>query len=218
MVTDSFISLACGGLIVSIFGALMCLFGYRLFLILLPIWGFVFGFGLGAQTMQAIFGTGFLSEVTSWVVGFFVGLFFALLAYLFYIAAVAIIAGSIGYMIAVGLLLAIGLNMGFLVWLIGLIAGVALAFVTIRFNIQKWVIIIATSLAGAAVVFGGYFAMFNPFAQLMQNPIRAFLSASPLLMIMAIVLAIVGIVFQYRDTKSFTLASYDRWEEVGYSG
>jgi UPF0716 family protein affecting phage T7 exclusion len=44
--------------------------------------------------------------------------------------------------------------MGFLVWLIGIAAAVALAFVTLRFNLQKWVIMIATSVAGAAIVFG----------------------------------------------------------------
>jgi len=211
MTTDSFLALACGGLIASLFCALMCFFGYRLFLILLPIWGFFFGLVLGAQSMQALFGTGFLAEITSWVVGFIVGLVFAALSYLFYIVAVAIIGGSLGYLVAVGLLLALGLEMGFLVWLIGIVAAVAMAFVTLRFILQKWVIIIATSLAGAAVVFGAYFAMFNPHAPLLENPIKAYLGSSPLLMILAIALAIGGIVFQFRNTRSFTLESYDRW-------
>jgi hypothetical protein len=213
MVTDSFLALACGGLIASLFGALMCFFGYRLFLFLLPVWGFFFGLALGAQSMQAIFGTGFLSEITSWVVGFIVGLIFALLSYLFYIAAVSIIAGSIGYLIAVGILLAIGLDMNFLTWLIGIIAAAALAIVTIVFNLQKWVIIIATSFAGSAVVFGAFFALFNPFPNLIENPIKAFLEASPLLMIMAIVLAIVGIVFQFKSTRTYTVAAYDNWSD-----
>jgi len=215
MVTDSFLSLACGGLIASIFGALMCFFGYRLFLALLPIWGFFFGLVLGAQSMQALFGTGFLSEVTSWVVGFVVGLVFALLSYLFYAVAVVVVAGSLGYMVAAGLLLALGLDMGWLVWLIGIVAGVALAIVTLVFNLQKWVIVIATSLAGAGVVFGAYFAIFNPHAALLENPIRAYLSTSPLLMILALVLAVVGIVFQFRNTRSYTVVSYDRWSTEG---
>lgn len=212
MGTESFLSLACGGLIASIFGALMCFFGYRLFLFLLPIWGFFFGLSLGAQSMQALFGTGFLSSVTSWVVGFVVGLVFALLSYLFYIAAVAIIGGSLGYMVVVGLLLAIGMQMGFLVWLIGIIAGIAMAVVTLVLNLQKWVIIIATSLAGAAVIFGSYFLIFFPHAALLENPIRAYLSNSPLLLIMAIITAIVGIVFQVRNTREWTIETYDRWE------
>jgi len=39
--------------------------GYRFFIFLLPIWGFFFGFGLGAQAVQALFGDAFLSTVTS---------------------------------------------------------------------------------------------------------------------------------------------------------
>ena len=66
---------------------------------------------------------GFLATVTSWVVGFVVALIFALLSYLFYAVAVAIISGSLGYAIAVGLLTWIGLDMNFLVWLIGIVAA-----------------------------------------------------------------------------------------------
>jgi hypothetical protein len=204
--------MACAGLIAFLFGVTLCFAGYKLFLVLLPIWGFFFGLALGAQSMQALFNEGFLATITSWVVGFLVGAVFAVLSYLFYIAAVAILAGSLGYMVAVGILLAIGLEMNFLVWLIGIVAAVALAFVTLRFNLQKWVIIIATSFAGAAVVFGGMFAMFNPYAQLMENPIKAFLGSSPLLMILAIALAIFGIVVQFRNTQSYTLETYNNWE------
>lgn len=215
MSTDSFFAMACGGLIATLFGALMCFFGYRLFLVLLPIWGFFFGLVLGAQSMQALFGTGFLSEITSWVVGFVVGLVFAGLSYLFYIAAVALIAGSLGYTAVVSLLLAVGLDMNWLTWLIGIAAAVALAFVAIRFNLQKWVIIIATAFAGAAVTFSAYFVMFFPHAQLLENPIKAFLDASPLLFILAIVYAVAGTVFQFRSTSRFTVESYDRWEVEG---
>ena len=124
MTTDSFFALMCGGLIALLFGLAVCFAGYRLFLVLLPIWGFFFGFGFGAQAVQAIFGDAFLATVTSWVVGFIVAALFAILAYLFYIFAVALIAGSLGYSVAVGLLTGIGMNFGLIVWLIGLVAAV----------------------------------------------------------------------------------------------
>lgn len=203
--------LLCAGVIVFLFGMLVCFAGYRFFLFLLPIWGFFFGLWLGAESMQALFGVGAFATVTSWVVGFVVGVIFAVLSYLFYLVAVAIIAGSLGYAIAVGILLAIGLNMGFLVWLIGIVAAIALAVVTLMFNIQKWVIIIATALLGAGVVFGGFYALYNPFAQFMDNPVRAFLGSSPLLMILTIALAIFGFIVQYQNTRNFTLDSYNNW-------
>ena len=211
VVTDSFLSLACAGLIGILFGLAVCFAGYRLFLVLLPIWGFFFGLVFGAQTMQALFGVGFLSTITSWVVGLIVGGVFAVLIYLFYIAAVALIAGALGYAVAVGLLQAIGLNMGFLVWLIGIVAAVVLVIVTLRFNLQKWVIIIATSVLGAATIVGSIVLMFNPAVNVLANPVKMVLNASPFMAILFIVVAVLGILGQVRSTRSFTLDSYDRW-------
>ena len=215
MVTDSFFTLACAGLIGILFGLALCFAGYRLFLVLLPIWGFFFGLAFGAQTIQAIFGQAFLATITSWVVGFIVGGIFAVLAYLFYIAAVAIIAGALGYSAAVGILLGIGLQMGFIVWLIGIVAAVVLAIVTLRFNLAKWIIIIATGVLGAATIVGAILLMFMPAAQLLENPVRAVLSASPLTAILFLVVAVLGIIAQIRQNERFTLDSYDRWSTPG---
>jgi hypothetical protein len=213
MTTDSFLALACTSLIAFIFGLVLCFGGYRFFLILLPIWGFFFGLVFGAQSMQMLFGTGFFAEVTSWVVGFVVGAVFAVLSYMFYMVAVAVIAGGLGYTAATGLLLAIGLDMGPLVWIIGVVAGIALAAVTIIFNLQKWVIIIATSLLGAGVIFGAFLILFAPHATVLENPIKTALSQSPLLLITAIVVAVFGIIVQTRVNRAYTIQSYNRWAE-----
>lgn len=213
MTTESFLALACASLIAFIFGLVLCFGGYRFFLILLPIWGFFFGLVFGAQSMQMLFGTGFFAEVTSWVVGFVVGAIFAVLSYFFYLVAVALIAGALGYTVATGLLLAIGLDMGALVWIVGVVAGIALAAATILFNLQKWVIIIATSLLGAGVIFGAFLILFAPHATLLENPIKTALGQSPLLMITAVVVAILGIIVQVRVNRSYTIVSYNRWAE-----
>ncbi len=213
MTTESFLALACASLIAFIFGLVLCFGGYRFFLILLPIWGFFFGLVFGAQSMQMLFGTGFFAEVTSWVVGFVVGAIFAVLSYFFYLVAVALIAGALGYTAATGLLLAIGLDMGALVWIIGVVAGIALAAATIIFNLQKWVIIIATSLLGAGVIFGAFVILFAPHATLLENPIKTALGQSPLLMITAVVVAILGIIVQVRVNRRYTIVSYNRWAE-----
>jgi hypothetical protein len=215
MVNESFFTLACAGLIGLLFGTALAFAGYRLFIFLLPVWGFFFGLALGAQTIQALFGDAFLATVTSWVVGFIVALIFAVLSYAFYLFAVAIIAGSLGYAVAVGLLTAIGLQMGFLVWLIGIIAGVALAIVTIVFNVQKWVIIAATAILGSATVFGTILLMFNPAAQVMANPVRTMLSSSPLMAILFLVVAGLGIYFQFVSTRAVTVVEYNRMSAAG---
>src|SRR5215475_4857202 len=124
MTQESFFAVAIGAMIALFFGSLLLFGGYRFFLFLLPIWGFFFGFALGAQSVQALFGDAFLATVTSWAVGFIVALVFALLSYLFYFAAVAVIGGALGYTLAVGLLEAIGLNFGLIVWLVGIVVAV----------------------------------------------------------------------------------------------
>jgi len=212
MTTDSFLALACASMIAFMFGLVLCVGGYRFFLILLPIFGFFFGLTFGAQTMQAIFGTGFLAEVTSWVVGFVVGAIFAVLSYLFYFVAVAIIAGSLGYTLAVGLLTGIGMDMGFIVWIVGVVAAIALVAVTIMFNLQKWVIMIATSLMGAAVILGSFLMLFSPATMLLENPVQVALKSSPLLLILSLVVAVLGVVLQERANRNFTIEQYNRWE------
>jgi hypothetical protein len=93
------------------------------------------------------------------------------------------------------------------------VAGIALAAVTIIFNLQKWVIIIATSLLGAGVIFGAFVILFAPHATLLENPIKVALNQSPLLMITAIVVAIFGIIVQVRANRAYTIESYNRWAE-----
>jgi Domain of unknown function (DUF4203) len=213
MVTDSFFALLCAGLIGTLLGLFLTFAGYRFFLFLLPLWGFFFGLAFGAQTMQALFGVGFLATISSWVVGFVVGAIFAVLSYLFYIVAVILIAGFLGYAIGAGVMLAILPQMNFLAWLVGVVVAVILALVTLRFNLQKYVIIIATSLLGAGAVFGTFLFMFYPAAQLLANPVKVMLQSNWLLMLLFLVLAICGIVFQIRVNRNYEVETYNRFAE-----
>jgi hypothetical protein len=212
MATDSFLSLACAGILALGFGLLLCFAGYRLFVILLPIWGFFFGLVFGAQAIQALFGVGFLASVTSWVVGFLVGAVFAVLAYLFYTVAVAIFAGSVGYSVVVGIVLALGLPMGWLLWLIGLAAGIIVAIAALALNLQKWIAVIGTALLGAETIIATFVMLFNPAARAIGNPREVVASTSPLVWILAIVVAVLGILVQLRGMRTYQIEAYSRWE------
>ena len=211
MTTDSFLAVMCGAMIALLFGLAVCFAGYRLFLVLIPIWAFFFGFGLGAQTVQVIFGDAFLATVTSWVVGFIAALICAVLSYLFYIFAVALVAGSLGYSAAVGLLTALGMDFGLIVWLIGLVAAVALAVVVLRFNIQKIVIELATAFLGAGAIIGTFVALFSGIrsTELIQLGTRWVLQ-NPLWLIVFIVLGVLGLVAQIRNDRRFEVSTYNR--------
>ena len=215
MTNDSFFTLMVGGIITLLFGSILLLAGYRFFLFLLPIWGFIFGFGLGAETVQALFGDAFLSTATSWVVGFGVALVFAVLSYLFYFAAVAIVGGALGYALAVGLLQAIGLNFGFIVWLVGLVVAVIFGVGVLVLNIQKWVVIAATAILGSGVIVGCFLFLFGgPASQIVQNPVRVALQASPWWTLAFVILAVFGFIAQYQTTKQFEVEAYDRSAEL----
>ena len=205
--------LFCISMIALLIGLAVTFGGYRFFLFLLPIWGFFFGFGLGAETLQVIFGVGFLATVSSWVVGFIVGAAFAVLSYLFYIVAVALLAGSFGYGLAVALLTAIGLNFGFIVWLIGVVIGIIVAVVVLVFNIQKYAIIVITALGGTGAIIFTLLAMFANLtpAEMMLNPVITAISNSFWWLLFYLVLAIAGIVVQLGANRSYELESYNRF-------
>jgi hypothetical protein len=201
-------------LIGLLFGLAVVFFGYRLFLVLLPIWGFFFGLGLGAHTVQLIFGDAFLATITSWVVGFFIGLIFAVLSYLFYIVAVALLSASFGYGLTVALLTGIGLNFGFLVWIIAIVIGVVAAIIVLRFNIQKYAIILITALGGTGAIIFTLLAAFGDITELDElfgNPVQSAIQNSFWWLLFFVVVSIIGVVFQIRTNQAFEIEEYNRY-------
>jgi hypothetical protein len=192
--------LFCATMIAILFGLALVLSGYRFFMWLLPIWGFFFGFGLGAQSIQYLFGTALLADVTSWIVGFVVGVIFAVLSYAIYIFGVALLAGSIGYGLGVLIMLWIGVAPGFLTWLVGIILGAALMIVTIYFNLQRYVVTIGTAVIGAGIIVGTF--VIGPvgmgLVKFMENPIQRMLENSPVWAVIFLALVIGGSYMQLK--------------------
>jgi hypothetical protein len=214
--SDSFLATAVAATIALLFSTIVAFAGYRLFLVLLPIWGFIAGITVGAHSVQALFGDGFLSTTTSWIVGFFVGLLFAALSYLYWIAAVAIVSGTFAYSLVAGLLGLVGLDLEFLAWLIAMVVAVLFAFGVIVANLQKLVVVIATAFAGAAgVVMTFLFLLGNldP-AATAEDPLRAALDDNPLWLVLLIGLGVVGVAAQMRTTKNYEVERYDRWSSM----
>jgi hypothetical protein len=204
--------LLCMGLISLLSGLALVFLGYRLLWIILPIWGFFFGFALGAQTLQALFGIGFLATIASWIVGFFVGALFAVGSYLFYFVAVALLAGSFGYALGVGLLTAIGLDFGFIVWLVGIVAAVAVAAAVLYFDIQKYAVILITALGGTGVIVYTLLAAFGNLSlvELMFAPVLLALQDSFWWLLFFIVVAGTGVYVQLQANKDFEAEAYNR--------
>ena len=199
-----------------VLGGFFLLWGYRIFLVMLPIWGFFAGFWLGAQTTSMLFGAGFLATTTGWVVGFVAGLIFALLSYFFYMFGVALIAAAVGAALVTGFLGLFGLESGFLVLVAALIGAVVVAGLTIVFNIQKYVIIILTAVGGANALILSVLLLFGRVSiddlSAAGNAIRPVLQDSWFWAIVWIVLAVAGFVFQIRTNRTFVFEKKDHVE------
>ncbi|MCL4265648.1 MAG: DUF4203 domain-containing protein [Anaerolineae bacterium] len=208
--------LLCATLIALLFGTMVCFSGYRLFLVLLPIWGFFFGFGLGAQSVQLLFGEAFLASVTSWVVGFIVALLFAVLSYLFYFFAVALIAGSLGYGLGVAIMGIFNADLTILTWIVGIVLAIVVIGITLYFNLAKYVIIIATAVGGAAATIGTLIVGVEnvQLLTIAENPVQVMLSGSFIWTLLFLVMAAAGIGGQIVANRNYEIAAYNRYAEM----
>lgn len=185
--------------------------GYRLLWVLLPIWGFFAGLWLGITGLQAIFGTGFLAGVSGLVVGFILGIIFAVLSYLFYVIGVAILGATIGYGMTASLLVGgLGMNQGFLVWLIAIVVAVIFAVAVLVLNLQKYAVIGITSLGGASAIIAGALLLFG---QISEDQLSGLMGVwAPVTFqegwfwwLGWAVLAIIGIVYQIQSNRVYVL-------------
>ncbi len=198
--------LICTAVLALVIGVLALVAGYRLFLLLLPIWGFFAGFAFGAHATTLIFGTGFLSTATSWIVGFVAGLIFAVLSYMIYIVGVALLSAAFGYFLGAGLTL-LFLDPGLIVTLVGLAGAVIMAFVVLAFNIQKLVLELVTSFGGATAILTGILLMFGRISleSLGSNPVRMVLDDSIFWLIVWLVLGFVGLAIQIASNRTYVI-------------
>lgn len=197
-----------------VFGLLVVFGGYRLFLVLLPLWGFFAGFMVGAQAIGFLFNETFLATITGWVVGFVVGMIFAVLSYLFYVVAVAVISFSAGYAGTVALLQWIFDfdDTGWLVWILAVVVGVIVAIAVLRFNIAKYAIIVITAFGGTSIVIYTLLATFYgaSVVSLIDNPVAIAVDNSWLWFLFFVIVAGTGIYFQLVANRSFEVDTYNR--------
>jgi hypothetical protein len=203
-------------LLAAALGAAFCFAGYRVFLVLLPIWGFFAGFWIGAEGVSLIFGSGFLATSTGWIVGFILGLFCALFSYMFYIIGVAIVAAGFGAALGSGLLQAVGFDPGLLTGIIALVSAIIFAGATLLLNLQKYVIILITAIGGANALLVGPLMQFGHIdlrtLSVAGNSIKPILQDSWFWLFVWLVIATSGVLVQIRANKKYTFTR-DRFRE-----
>jgi len=196
----------------------MLVYGYRLFLVMLPIWGFFMGLWLGADTTSLILGTGFLGTVTGWVAGFLLGLIFAVLSYVFYGFAIALQAAIIGYSLSAGAMSAF-VGPGTVAAITGLFFAAIVMALTFIFNLQKYVVIVATSLLGANTLLLSFLVFFRQISlqELAStgSAILLIMQESWLWLLIVLMIAGVGIWSQIHTNRKFKFTREHYFEGWG---
>ena len=147
------------GLLAIAIGMAFAFYGFKVFLILLPIWGFFAGFLLGANGVSYILGgadAGAFATVTGWVVGFGLGLLFAVLSYLYFWVAVSLLGGVLGYQLTLGVLAWIGFDAdGIISFLLALAGGAVFAVGFFVLHMPAVLVIVATAISGGGATIAG---------------------------------------------------------------
>jgi hypothetical protein len=209
-----------GALLALGLGALLVFFGRRVILVLLPVFGFFAGFWIGAEFMHLFLGTGFLGTISGWVLGIILALIGAVLSYLFFPIGVALLCGVFVASLLTGFLRWLGIEINWLLTLVGLVAGFIIAWLAFWRKWDSWIVIGLTALGGAMLMALGLAWLFG---QVTTEQIRAAGSAiSPLLnasiwwILLVAGLAVAGFIIQMRRELRFQYQQYDYVEVWGY--
>jgi len=205
------------GLLAIVLGVVFIVIGYRAFLTLLPIGGFVAGFILGADLMAMVLNQGFLATLTGWIVGAIVGIFVALISYFVFSFGVIFLSATFGLALGAGIVTALEIDSGLLTAIVvigGAVIGIGLA---IFLDIKKYLVITITAFGGAAAAVAGLLLVFNRYSleefQSGSLVLQDVVTSSFFWIVIWIALGVAGIGLQVMTTKGFMIDS-----EMGYIG
>lgn len=190
------------------FGAFLCFWGYRLFMVMLPVWSFFGGFWLGAKAVTLLFGEGFLATTTGFTTGFMLGVLLAIFSWLFYDVGVAILGALIGAWFGSNTMEALGYGSGAFTVLVAGGCALVLGVLTYIRNWQQVLVMIVSALAGANAIVVGFLLLNGRVTierlQDAGSTIRPAFADSSIWVLIWLGIAISGIMFQLRSYRRFT--------------
>jgi len=199
------------GPLALLIGILFCFAGYRLFRVIMAIWGFLLGFFIGTQIVTSFLDSSSVTSTLSWSVGILLGLVLAILAYALYTAAMTLLGASIGYVLGTTLVTGLGIgNQAMLVVGVGLILAVLFAILILALDLARLLIVANTAMGGAVAIVIGVLLLINvlPTDFLHFDQLAAFIKDEPAWLLLWLLLAVVGGIFQLQNTRRYQLEKY----------
>lgn len=141
-----------------IIGGVVALGGYSLFKILLPVMGFLFGYGIGFSGVQVVFGAGAVVTAIAVLTGLALGLVIAVLSYFYFFLAVTVFGAGVVASVLMLLGQSVGLREGgFILFLLGLAGVIIGALIVARYGLQDKLVVYVSSFFGVGLIFIGLF-------------------------------------------------------------
>ncbi len=188
------------GILAVLVGALFCFWGVAAMRGVIAVWGAFVGFTLGAGLISAWTDANFLGNALGWIVGIALALLFALISYLYYAVAVTLAMASIGFALGTALMVALGVSWNWVIILVGVIAGVLLAWACLAMNLPAILLVVLSAFGGSTAIVGGLMFLFGQIhtTEFQRGDITARIQDHWWWWVLYVVIAVVGIVAQAR--------------------
>jgi hypothetical protein len=204
------------GVLVAAAGALFCFRGYLAMRVIIPIWGALTGFFLGAGLVSALGGDGFLGTAAGWAVGVLVAIVFGLIAYLYYEVSVILVMLSIGFTLGTTVMAALGVDWSWVIIVVGIVVAVLLALIAIAADLPTGILVVLTTLAGASAIMVGVAMVVNhTSSSRFGDDVVGAIGAKWWWWLIYAALVIAGLVAQVRVVGRLRQSMRDAWTEAG---
>lgn len=203
------------GLIMLAAGLALAFAGLRVFMLALPILGFIAGMSLGIALMFWAFDEGILATAAGVMVGLLIAMVFAVLSYMFWYLAVLLGVSTIGASLGAGLMNLINVDTNWVIALVAVIGGILAALAAMALDLPVYWVVVATAFNGAAWAVAGLLLLFDQIDrhQLTYGTLWAAVEESWLWIIAWIVVAAVGMGSQLTKLAEATLP-LDKWTQM----
>jgi len=152
--------------------------------------------------------------VLGWVLGFFIGLLFAVIAYLFYEIAIVLTFAAIGFTFGADLMIALNIDWEWFVILIGIAVGILFGIFAVVVQLPMAVLVVFSTIAGALTATAGLMLVFNAvdIADFDNTKVVDVIDDAWWWWLIAFGLAIVGFVSQMKAITTMRLTMRQAWD------